>query len=59
MYYTIFKNQKTGKLWYKKYKTIQNQERAYIAIIKLTYNSVYDTYTSLRTVKYIIKKNNK
>ena len=57
-YYTIFKNQRTGKLWFKKYKSKEKQSRSIVAIIRLTNNSHYYNYTSLSDVKYIIKINN-
>lgn len=59
MYYTIFQNQKTGNLWFKKYKTKAKQTRAVVGVVKLTYNRLYDNLTSLNSVKLVIKKNNK
>jgi len=58
MYYTIFQNQKTGNLWFKKYKTKAKQTRAVVGVVKLTYNSLYDKSSSLTKVKTKIKKEN-
>lgn len=57
MYYTIFKNKKTGKLWFKKYKTKASQTRAIVGVVKLTYNTLYDNLSSLNSVQSLIKKN--
>jgi hypothetical protein len=59
MYYTIFQNYRTGNLWFKKYKTKAKQTRAVIGVEKLTYNGLYDNFTSLNSVKSLIKKKNK
>ena len=58
MYYTIFKNQNTGKLWFKKYKTKAKQTRAVAGVVKLTYNSLYNNFSSLTKVKTKIKNEN-
>ena len=58
MHYTIFQNQNTGMLWFKKYKTKQKQTRAIKGVVKLTYNSLYDNFSNLNNVKAKIKKEN-
>ena len=59
MYYTIFQNQKTGNLWFKKFNSIDKQKRAIVAVIRLTNNTHYDNLTFLSDVKSKIINNNK